>query len=104
MTSFRDDDAMTSLQTPPPSIASSTMADQEPLAVPKQLQTQLAKCKSVRQPDYHKSRDKTPEVRSGSDDAALALARGHCRAAKCFLTTILLLFFFYFTGNQSVKR
>jgi hypothetical protein len=38
-----------------------TMA--EPLAVPKQLQLQLAKCKSIREPDYYKSREKTPAVR-----------------------------------------
>jgi hypothetical protein len=41
-----------------------TMADLDPLPVPAQLQTQLAKCKSVRKPDYHKSREKTPEVSS----------------------------------------
>jgi hypothetical protein len=35
----------------------------EPLAFPKQLQTQLAKCKSVLEPDFYKSREKTPAVR-----------------------------------------
>lgn len=39
------------------------MADLEPLPVPEQLQKQLAKCKSIRKPDYHKSREKTPAVR-----------------------------------------
>jgi hypothetical protein len=37
----------------------------EPLPVPKQLATQLAKCKSIRDSNYYKSRDKSPEVRKG---------------------------------------
>eukprot|EP00544_Gedaniella_sp_CCMP2646_P001856 CAMPEP_0202508566 /NCGR_PEP_ID=MMETSP1361-20130828/52318_1 /ASSEMBLY_ACC=CAM_ASM_000849 /TAXON_ID=210615 /ORGANISM="Staurosira complex sp., Strain CCMP2646" /LENGTH=54 /DNA_ID=CAMNT_0049142747 /DNA_START=28 /DNA_END=192 /DNA_ORIENTATION=+ len=43
------------------------MADLDPLPVPAQLQTQLAKCKSVRKPDYHKSREKTPEEIKASE-------------------------------------
>lgn len=34
----------------------------EPLAVPTQLQAQLAKCNSIRDSNYYKSREKTPEV------------------------------------------
>ena len=33
------------------------------LPVPDQLAVQLGKCKSIRKPDYHKSRQKTAEVR-----------------------------------------
>eukprot|EP00542_Grammatophora_oceanica_P021854 CAMPEP_0194026554 /NCGR_PEP_ID=MMETSP0009_2-20130614/857_1 /TAXON_ID=210454 /ORGANISM="Grammatophora oceanica, Strain CCMP 410" /LENGTH=52 /DNA_ID=CAMNT_0038665303 /DNA_START=83 /DNA_END=241 /DNA_ORIENTATION=- len=32
----------------------------EPLPVPAQLKTQLDKCKSIRDENYHKSREKTP--------------------------------------------
>lgn len=40
------------------------MADDDVLPVPKQLETQLGKCKTVRSPTYYKSREKTPAVRT----------------------------------------
>jgi hypothetical protein len=35
----------------------------DPLPVPAQLEAQLAKCKSVRDSEFHKSREKTPQVK-----------------------------------------
>jgi hypothetical protein len=39
------------------------MADSDVLPVPAALETQLSKCKTVRESDYYKPRTKTPEVR-----------------------------------------
>jgi hypothetical protein len=65
----------------------------EPLPVPKQLATQLAKCKSIRDSNYYKSRDKSPEVRKRN----LRIFRRFVILYFCHLTSPS----FLSTGNQS---
>jgi hypothetical protein len=43
-------------------IAYCIMGNDDPLPVPAQLEAQLGKCKTVRQPDYYKPRNKTAAV------------------------------------------